>query len=153
MTPLRTKPFNRDSQLTSYNDDSNSSRFQDDSVVNFDGYQDQAANELSIRKRKSSLKKAKKKHSFDDFLKNYPVKFSTPLDELWQQNDNDNNGYLDKEEAKEFLDEVVKVIQKNRKRNYDKTKFDQYFEQFDEDRNGFLSKGEMSQFIKIVFAE
>ena len=126
MTPI--KPFNRESQLSSYNDDSNASRVMDDSVVHFEGYQDQAANELSIRKRKSSLKKANKKSSFDDFLKNYPVKFSTPLDELWQQNDNDNNGYLDKEEAKKFLDEVVKVIQKNRKRNYDKAKFDQYFE-------------------------
>ena len=79
---------------------------------------------MQINKRKSALKNSCRKHSFDDFLRNYPVKFSTPLDQLWDQADFDGNGYLDRMEAKDFLDQVVLVIQEDRRNNFDVMKFD-----------------------------
>lgn len=75
------------------------------------------------------------------------------LDDLWQEFDVDQNGFLDKSEARPYLDEVAKIIQQDRAQCYDRTKFEEYFVEFDEDKNGFLSKNEMSQFIKLVFRQ
>ena len=43
------------------------------------------------------------------------------------------------------------MIDKERVKSYDPTKFDQLFDEFDSDSNNFLSKGEMAQFIKKFF--
>ena len=81
-------------------------------------------------------------------MKNHPLKFKKPLDELWAKADDDNNGFLDKNEAPRFLEEVVENIESEHQNNYDPSKFDEMFEKFDEDKNGYLSKGEMAVFIK-----
>lgn len=101
--------------------------------------------------RKSSIKEYSKKQSIKHFLQTYDCEFSTPLDDLWVQYDTDMNGYLDEGEAKQFLEAVVGVIQKDRAANYDSAKFDDLFKEFDEDENGYLTKAEMAQFIKKAF--
>ena len=62
------------------------------------------------------------------YFKNYKTQFSKPIDEVWDQADSDKNGYLDKNEAKVFLDEIVKIIDKDRAQNYKKENFDELFE-------------------------
>lgn len=85
------------------------------------------------------------------YLKNYNALFSKPIDEVWDQADSDHNGYLDRNEAKQFLDEIVKIIDKDRAQNYKRENFDKLFEEYDDDKNGVLSKSEMAQFIKMNF--
>lgn len=43
------------------------------------------------------------------------------------------------------------MIDKDRARLYDETKFDGWFDKFDENNDRFLSKAEMAVFIKKVF--
>ena len=92
--------------------------------------------------RKSSIKA--NKNDFKRYLATYKCDFSTPLDELWEDFDIDKNGFLDREEAKPFLEEVRKVIQRDRAANYDTKEFEEMFLLFDEDKNNYLTKGEMS---------
>jgi hypothetical protein len=84
-------------------------------------------------------------------LETYSAKFSKDIDALWEAHDTDKNGYLDRKEAKPYLDQIAKCIDKDRAENYDKEKFDALFERFDENGDNFLSKSEMSVFIKKVF--
>jgi polyhydroxyalkanoate synthesis regulator phasin len=67
------------------------------------------------------------------------------------KHDLDKNGYLDKKEAKTFVDEISQCIEKERAKNYDPTKFDALFAKFDENKDQYLSKSEMAVFIKKVF--
>ena len=57
----------------------------------------------------------------ESYLKN--VSFEKPLDQIWEEVDTDMNGYLDKEEARNFMERVVNSIQKDRAKNYDKSSF------------------------------
>jgi Ca2+-binding EF-hand superfamily protein len=84
-------------------------------------------------------------------LETYSAKFTKDIDVLWDTHDTDKNGYLDRKEAKTYLNEISKCIDKDRAENYDKEKFDQLFEKFDENGDNFLSKSEMSVLIKKVF--
>ena len=102
-------------------------------------------------RRKQSIKKNSHKKLLKNFLVKYDVSFSRDLDEIWDEVDDDKNGFLDKKEAKTFLDEVTRCVQKDRAKNYNKNDFEKTFEKFDEDKNGYLTKGEMSQFIKLAF--
>ena len=70
---------------------------------------------------------------------------------MWEEHDIDKNGYLDREEAKTFLDELAQVISENRKKFYDPNNFESIFEEYDEDGNNYLSKSEMSALIKMTF--
>ena len=88
-----------------------------------------------------------------EYLATYSASFSQDIDEVWLKNDLDKNGYLDKVEAKAFLDQVVKIIDKDRAGNYDPKQFDVIFEKFDENNDKFLSKSEMSVVIKKVFTK
>lgn len=83
------------------------------------------------------------KRNFEHILKTYPAKFERPLDEIWADYDVDNDGQLDKEQSKKFLDEVCKNIEEHRRKNYQKDKFDELYETYDDDKNGFLTKSEM----------
>ena len=84
-------------------------------------------------------------------LAKYDYVFQKDLDQMWTKHDADGNGYLDKEEALPFLDEVAQIIDQSRAKNHDRSQFDTVFEKFDEDKNGFLSKAEMATLIKIIF--
>ena len=59
-------------------------------------------------KTRELLKKSK--YTFNQYMRNSQLKFSKSLDDIWIEKDFDGNGYLDREEAKEFVIEVQKVI-------------------------------------------
>ena len=56
----------------------------------------------------SSIRKSKQKLSV--FLKNYKVKFSKDLDEMWEQYDVNQNGQLGKDEALKFIQALSTCI-------------------------------------------
>jgi hypothetical protein len=49
------------------------------------------------------------------------------IDELWDNSDADKNGMLDKEECKVFLAKVKDLMNEDRAKNYDESKFDEIF--------------------------
>ena len=104
---------------------------------------------ISNSSRKSNLKNNTKPLSA--YLKKYDATFSKSIDQMWEEHDIDKNGYLDKDEAKTFLDELAQVISENRKKFYDPNNFESIFEEYDEDGNNYLSKSEMSALIKMTF--
>ena len=55
------------------------------------------------------------------YLENYSATFSSDLDDLWTSNDVDKNGYLDRQEAKEFIAQIQKIISEDRASLYDST--------------------------------
>jgi len=67
-------------------------------------------------RRKISLKKST--ITLKKLLKTYDCTFKKDLDEMWNEHDVDQNGYLDRDEAQPFLDEVAKIIDKERAKNY-----------------------------------
>ena len=105
----------------------------------------------SSNSRKSSM--SRNRRPISSYLKKYDASFSKDIDTLWEQHDVDKNGYLDKVEAKKFLDEISKVICQDRAKFYNPDNFETLFEQFDDDGNGFLSKSEMCTFIKMTFRD
>ena len=62
------------------------------------------------------------------YLKNYETSFNKSVDEIWDKFDADKNGWLDKVEAKKFIDAIATVIDKDRAKFYDKNNFDAMFE-------------------------
>ena len=66
-------------------------------------------------------------------LQDYSATFTIDLDELWLAHDTDRNGYLDLEECRAFINELVEYIDYDRAQNYDPAKFDLLFETYDED--------------------
>ena len=91
------------------------------------------------------------KDTFSYYMKSFKCNFERPLENIWGDYDKDKTGQLDKEQSRQFVQQVSLVIQRDKAYNYDKSKFDQMFMIFDEDKNGMLSKAEMCQFIKIAF--
>ena len=79
------------------------------------------------------------------------IVFSKSLDDLWIEKDADGNGFLNIDEAKEFLLDIQKIIENDRAKNFDMQELPVLFEKFDEDNNGYLTKGQMAQLIKLVF--
>ena len=74
------------------------------------------------------------------------------LDDLWAKSDKDGNGYLEKQEAQDFLEQIqTNLILPDRSTNFKKSNFSELFNNFDEDKNGHLDKGEMATLIKKVF--
>lgn len=51
------------------------------------------------------------------------------------EHDIDQNGFLDKIEAKVFMDELASVVEADRAKNYNEENFASLFEKFDEDGN------------------
>jgi hypothetical protein len=52
----------------------------------------------------------KKQGPITEYLKNYKASFSKDLDKIWDELDNDKNGYLDKVESEKFIEEVAGAI-------------------------------------------
>lgn len=100
--------------------------------------------QLALQRNKSPLSR---------YLRNYDAQFSKSIDELWDKYDVDKNNWLDREEAKKFIEAVAGVIDPDRAKLYENEKFDTLFDRYDEDQNGYLSKGEAAQFIKISFSK
>lgn len=80
------------------------------------------------------------------------VTFSQDLDELWEEHDINKDGWLNKAEAKKFIDKLVQGLDFERAKNYNPENFEKVFEEFDENKNDQLTKGEMATLIKKVFA-
>ena len=74
------------------------------------------------------------------------------VDELWDEADVDQSGSLDKNECKQFCENLLEYIDDDRKQNYDADQIDDLYEEFDVDQNGYLDRGELSIFIKQVFS-
>jgi Ca2+-binding EF-hand superfamily protein len=51
------------------------------------------------------------------------------------------------------VDELSKIVNKERALFYRSEDFDSKFDEFDDNNQGYLSKGEMAQFIKFIFRE
>ena len=68
------------------------------------------------------------------------------VDEIWKKYDDDDNGYLDKEETKKFVKDTLSDMSDGAGFNDDD--FDQCFNEFDNDKSGTIEKAEMVQFIK-----
>ena len=47
------------------------------------------------------------------------IKFNKDLDILWDEKDDDGNGFLSIDEAKEFLVDIQKIIESERAKNFD----------------------------------
>jgi hypothetical protein len=61
-----------------------------------------------VERRKSNLKNSST--TLKQLLVNYDCTFKRDLDEMWIEYDIDQNGFLDKKEALNFLDEVAQII-------------------------------------------
>ena len=58
---------------------------------------------------------------------------------------------LDKTEARNFIEELQKIVNSEMSGNYKPENFDKLFTQYDDDKNGYLEKKEMCVFIKKNF--
>ncbi len=74
--------------------------------------------------------------------------FKQAIDKIWLQFDADNNGSLDRDETKIFLQTVLGDVPPPN--NYDDSKFDQTFKAIDKNGNGRIEKNEMFMFLKAV---
>ena len=70
------------------------------------------------------------------------------VDEIWTKYDDDGNGYLDKNETKQFVQDTLADMSDGAGFNDDD--FDQCFREFDKDGSGTIERAEMVQFIKQV---
>ena len=91
----------------------------------------------------------------DDVLRIY-------IDKIWIKYDDDNNGYLDREETKQFISDSIKGVDMDTLRSTSKSadsdsedsvmndkQLDRCFQIFDEDNSGMITKSEMFYFIKM----
>lgn len=65
------------------------------------------------------------------------------IDKIWEQYDEDRNGYLDKEEARKFIEDMSDTLLKSLGHHLSKRVFDDVFEHFDLDKSGTIDKDEM----------
>ncbi len=61
---------------------------------------------------------AKNQNPLKSYLANYKASFSKDIDTLWDIHDRDGNGYLDREEARTYVQEISQCIDKDRAKNY-----------------------------------
>ena len=71
------------------------------------------------------------------------------VDEIWDVFDDDNSGFLDKDETKRFVESTMKDMNDE---NYELSDedFEQTFNYFDVDGDGVIVRSEMIKFIKKV---
>ena len=60
----------------------------------------------------------KNKTPLSRFLKNYDAKFTKAVDKMWDTHDVDKNGWLDRAEAKNFIDAIASIIGEDRAKFY-----------------------------------
>ena len=71
------------------------------------------------------------------------------VEDIWLQYDNDNSGYLDKEEAREFVRHTMVEMFDNTNA-LDDSEFETAFVEFDADGSGTIEKDEMALFIRKI---
>lgn len=67
------------------------------------------------------------------------------INEIWDIYDEDNNQYLDKEETRKFVQDILRNLGSGD--DFSQDAFDEIFEKFDEDKSGTIEKDEMKGFI------
>ena len=75
---------------------------QDNEMKNLDsspGSKNLSPKQQALKRNKTPLSR---------YLKNYETSFNKSIDEIWDKYDVDKNGWLDKSEAKNFIDAVAK---------------------------------------------
>lgn len=82
--------------------------------------------------RRSSMKKGTK--TLKDYLGNYKVGFGKDIDVLWSKYDKDNNQFLEKRDAKDFIDELASFVSNDRGKYYKSCDFEKKFDEFDDSK-------------------
>lgn len=70
------------------------------------------------------------------------------IQEIWDNFDKDKSGFLDKNEAKQFVKSTLMEVGDNGE--FSETEFEKCFKEFDKDGNGKITKEEMKAFIMRV---
>ena len=70
------------------------------------------------------------------------------VNDIWDQFDRDKSGYLDKSEARAFIQNSL--FELGEVGEFTEDDFQKCFQEFDKDGNGTISKDEMKTFIRIV---
>ena len=70
------------------------------------------------------------------------------VDEIWIKYDEDGNGFLDKQETKQFVKDTLCDMSDGGE--FNDADFDECFTEFDKDGNGTIERDEMVFFIKRV---
>ena len=70
------------------------------------------------------------------------------VDEIWAKYDSDGNGYLDKQETKQFVKDTLQDMSDGD--GFNDGDFEECFSEFDKDGSGTIEKEEMVEFIKKV---
>ena len=73
------------------------------------------------------------------------------VDKLWSQYDKNENGYLEKEEALEFIRNTITDVASDVAQ--DDEAIEQAFQEFDVDGNGRIAKPEMINYIRKVMTQ
>ena len=82
-------------------------------------------------------------------LLNYTDKLVTStVNLIWAEYDTDENGWLDEEEMRQFVKDIL--IECNLITNYNESDFERVFALFDSDGNGRITKPEMLIFIRRI---
>lgn len=71
------------------------------------------------------------------------------LDQLWYLYDADGTGYLDREEAQQFIIDCLEATSQS-SLDFDQQDFEACFQRLDQDKNGVLNKQEMVIFMKDI---
>ena len=72
------------------------------------------------------------------------------VDDIMKEYDTDNNGYLDKNEAKTFVEKTLGEMQADGAQGFSDDDFNACFNEFDKNGDGTIEREELAQFIKKV---
>ena len=73
------------------------------------------------------------------------------VEEIWSKYDKDDNGHLDKDEVRQFVNDLLSDNKHLREADgsaYNDAEFEECFSSFDKDGSGTIDKEEMTKFIK-----
>ena len=87
-----------------------------------------------------------KAEKLSSYLGDYNKRLGTNVDSLWDTFDGSKSGYLDQDEAHQFIEGLAKRVPRDMLSGYDQRHFDLLFDSFDEDNNEYLTKLEMVWF-------
>lgn len=68
------------------------------------------------------------------------------VDELWDKYDDDFNGYLDFDETRNFMQDIMKQIPNSQE--FSEEAYKELFTEIDEDESGTIEKPEIENFVK-----
>ena len=73
------------------------------------------------------------------------------VEEIWSKYDKDDNGHLDKDEVRQFVNDLLsdnKHLREAEGSVYNDAEFEECFSSFDKDGSGTIDRDEMAKFIK-----